>query len=156
MYPVFLMCVQIFSAPHQWPHLTCSWVFAPSVMCRAPDTLHPVPLLCLCAQLYQQTWRREPSHILFILFQSFVQVWTQAQCLFHACVVWIHIRDVKLPFSWLGSSWAWGSPHWSVSSNVQTVGSQVVQKDREGGSRVFSFIAPNSRGPWWTSECKCP
>ena len=54
-YVQWFWCVYKSQPFNQWPHLTCSWVFAPSVNCGAPDPLHPVPLTCLCAQPSQQT-----------------------------------------------------------------------------------------------------
>ena len=103
--------------------------------------------VCVCvyvrvyAQLSQKTAPRRsgPSHI---LFHPFVQGWMQARCLFHACVVWIHIRDVKLPSPGWGTAELEG-PYtgmsqvgcrlWGVESCKRTgreqgwVGSQVLQ-----------------------------
>ena len=59
-------------------------------------------------------WRRGPSHISFVLYHPFVQGWMQARGSLNAFVAWINIRDLKLPSSWLGSSWPWG-PHTGVS-----------------------------------------
>ena len=129
----------------------------PSKRSRAPDLLHhfPSPSLCSALPANRAPWRRGPSHIPFILF---VQGWMQAWSLLNAFIAWIHIRDGKLPFSWLGSSWGWGPPTLECLRSCEDCGkSSSIKETRwdQGLSGFPRFIALSSQGPWWSYEFKC-
>ena len=103
--------------------------------------------------------RRGPSHISFALFHPFVQSWMHAQGSLNAFVAWINIRDLKLPFSWLGSSWLWGPPALKRLRSSADCG-ELRSVRGLGGSRVVSRVpsltAHMSHGPLWSNEFKCP
>ena len=69
-------------------------------------------LLRLCAQLAQQReLPEEADQVTPLLPSSILCARLGArEMLVPCCVAWINIRGFKLPFSWLGSSWACVSP----------------------------------------------
>ena len=103
----------------------------PSRRSSAPDLLHHFPSSSLCSALplNRAPWRSRSSHIPFTLFHPFLQGWVHMRCLLHVCVAWINIRVFKLPFFWLGSSWACVSPRTGVS---QVMCRQWVSSKRTG------------------------
>ena len=90
--------------------------------------------------------RRGPSHISFALFHPFVQSWMHAQGSLNAFVAWINIRDLKLPFSWLGSSWLWGPPTLKRLRSSADCG-ELRSVRGLGGSRVW--VGPPVLHPFW-------
>ena len=119
---------------------------------RSSVTSLPV---CSALPANRAPWRRGPSHIPFILF---VQGWMQAWSLLNAFIAWIHIRDGKLPFSWLGSSWGWGPPTLECLRSCEDCGKSSSIKETRWDQCLSGFprfIALSSQGPWWSYEFKC-
>ena len=133
----------------------------PSLKSSAHYLFHSPSLLWLYAQVSQKTeLLEEEDQVTFILFPPCVQGWAQPQCFLYACAAWVNIKDVKLPFFWLGSSCPWGFPTLEcLRSGTECAKSKKKKKKtrcEDGCELGLQFYSPYISGSLMMDKFKCP